>query len=398
MTDRWGDTTTGSDESVTAWDHAWEEFLHFHDDPIVTLSHANERDESFVLGPVLCSLYNILAGSPLDSPPVQVDRARAQARATTDRDRAHAKALGHAATGNFTTAATVWADLAAEGDFAAYRFAHDTYLHVGDADRRLETSKRSRQNWIDQPGENFIDGMHSFALEESGHYNEAVVYGRTALDADPRDLWARHALAHVYEHTNDTDASIALLRDTSEIWATQDGLAMHIWWHLALRLLAVGAATDVLEIFDEQLPNATTAFRLCDATSLLWRSELAGHDVGDRWDAIADRWDNITARHSCGFLDLHAALAYIRRPEHPGAARWFNGLALRPDGNTEIDGTFRDVARPLIDGLRANAAGDAHALNRTLAQLDGATARLGGSIAQRDIITLTATPCTGAAS
>ena len=396
MIDRWGNTTTGRPESVTAWDHAWEEFLHFHGDPMATLAKANEHDESFVLGPVLCSLYNVLAGSPLGSTSVQDDRARAEARAVTDRDRAHAEALSLATAGNFTAAAAGWADLAAEGDFAAYHFAHDIYLHIGDADRRLDASIRSRQNWIDRPGENFINGMHSFALEESGRYNEAEASGRTALDADPLDLWARHALAHVYEHTNDTDASIALLRDTSDVWATQDGLAMHIWWHLALRLLAVGAITDVLEIFDEQLPNATTAFRLCDATSLLWRSELAGHDVGTRWDAIADRWDGVAARHSCAFLDLHAALAYIRRPEHPGAARWFNGLAARPDGNAEIDVIFRDVARPLIDGLRANAAGDAQALNRTLAELGGATARIGGSIVQRDIITLTATPNTGA--
>ena len=396
MTDRWGNATTGRFESITAWDHAWEEFLHFHGDPMATLAKANENDESFVLGPVLCALYNVLAGSPLGSTLVQDDHARAEARAVTDRDRAHADALGLAAAGNFTAAATGWANLAAEGDFAAYHFAHDIYLHIGDTDRRLAASNRSRQNWIDQPGENFINGMHSFALEESGHYSEAEAYGRTALDADPLDLWARHALAHVYEHANDTDASIALLGDTSDIWAAQDGLAMHIWWHLALRLLAVGAITDVLEIFDEQLPNATTPFRLCDATSLLWRSELAGHDVGDRWDAIADRWDGVAARHSCAFLDLHAVLAYIRRPEHPGATRWFNGLAARPDGDAEIDGIFRDVARPLIDGFRANAAGDTQALNRTLAELGGATARIGGSTAQRDIITLTATPNTGA--
>jgi tetratricopeptide (TPR) repeat protein len=398
MSDRWGNDTSGTSESIAAWDTAWDEFLHFHDDPMATLATANETDDTFVLGPVLCSLYNVTAGSPLASPAVQVDLARAISRASTDRDRAHAAALESAAAGNFTVAANAWADLAATGDFAAYRFAHDLYLHVGDADRRLDASNRSRHHWIDKPGENFIDGMHAFTLEESGRYNEAQAYGRTALEADPLDLWARHALAHVYEHTNDTDASIALLRDTTDVWASQDGLAVHVWWHLALRLLADGAITDVLEIFDDQLPSATTPFRLCDATSLLWRAELAGHDVGDRWDAMADRWDDIDARHTCGFLDLHAALAYIRRPGHTGAARWFDGLASRPHGGAEIDDIFRQVARPLIDGLRSHAGGDAHALTHTLADLGDTTARIGGSVAQREIITLTANPSTGAPS
>ncbi len=398
MTDRWGDVTTGATESLAAWDHAWEEFLHFHGDPMATLATANQDDDSFVLGPVLCSLYNILSGSPLDAPAVQDDFARAQARASTDRESGHAAALSLAAAGNFTAAAERWGDLASDGDFAAYRFAHDLYLHVGDAEGRLGASNRSRHHWIDKPGESFIDGMHAFTLEESGRYNEAVAYGTTALDADPLDLWARHALAHVYEQTDNTDASIALLRDTTDVWGAQDGLAVHVWWHLALRLLAIGAIADVLQIFDEQLPSVTTPFRLCDATSLLWRAELAGHDVGDRWDAMADRWDDVEARHTCGFLDLHAALAYIRRPGHAGAARWFDGLASRPDGGAEVDDIFRKVARPLIDGLRAYAGGDTHALTRTLADLGDTTARIGGSVAQREIITLTATPSIGAPS
>ncbi len=382
MTDRWGDDTTGTAESIEAWDTAWEEFLHFHGDPLATLAAVNESDGSFVLGPVLCALYNITAGSPLNAPAVVDDLARARERAATDRDRGHANALALAAAGNFTAAADAWADLAANRDFAAYRFAHDLYLHVGDRDRRLSASERTRQQWIDRPGENFIDGMHSFTLEESGRYNEAIAYGQAALDADPLDLWARHALAHVYEHTNDTESATHLLRDTSDVWAPQDGLAMHVWWHLALRLLAVGAIADVLEIFDEQLPTATTAFRLCDATSLLWRAELAGHDVGDRWDAVADRWDSIANRHTCGFLDLHAALAYIRRPGHPGAGRWFDGLAARPDGDSEIDEVFADVARPLIAALRQN---DPITLDRLAVDIR----RIGGSEAQREIVTQT---------
>ena len=41
-------------------------------------------------------------------------------------------------------------------------------------------------------------------------------------------------------------------------------------------LLSVGDADAVFAIYDDLVPVATTAFRLCDLTSLLWRLELEG--------------------------------------------------------------------------------------------------------------------------
>ena len=54
-------------------------------------------------------------------------------------------------------------------------------------------------------------GQHTFALEEVGRYDEAEELGRAALGLDPDDLCARHALAHVYESTDDTPAARELL-------------------------------------------------------------------------------------------------------------------------------------------------------------------------------------------
>ena len=52
-------------------------------------------------------------------------------------------------------------------------------------------------------GHTFIEGMHSFALNEVGRFDEARDFGERSLAADPLDVWARHALAHVYEDTDD---------------------------------------------------------------------------------------------------------------------------------------------------------------------------------------------------
>ncbi len=274
------------------------------------------------------------------------------------------------------------------GDFAALRFAHDLYLHVGAAERRCETEAALLANWPSQDQHrHFVEGMHAFSLTEVGRHEEAEQLGAAALEADPEDLWARHALAHVYENTDDTSRSLELLADSVDIWADQNLLAIHMWWHLALRLLAKGDIASALEIFDQQQSQATTAFQLCDQTSLLWHAECAGFSVGDRWDDVADRWDDVAERHTCAFVDLHAALAYIRRPGHPGADRWFAGLAARapvdPRGGHEIDDIFADVAVPLIGALRSN---DPRAnVDRSL--LDDVR-RIGGSEAQRRIVPL----------
>ena len=156
-----------------------------------------------------------------------------------------------------------------------------------------------------------------------------------------------------------------------------------MWWHLALRYLAVGRYEDALALHDDRVDDATTPFRLCDMTSLLWRLELHDRSVGDRWDLIADRWADVAQRHTCGFLDLHATFAFVRRPDHPGASVWFDGLAARPTGTAEIDDIFESVAKPLVAAVRDR---DAAALDALAPSLH----RIGGSNAQRSIVALTA--------
>ena len=164
-------------------------------------------------------------------------------------------------------------------------------------------------------------------------------------------------------------------------WEGQDALALHLWWHLALRYLAVGRRDEALALYDTQRENATTLFRLCDMTSLLWRLDLLGHDTGDRWDVLADRWAGVAERHTCGFGSPCCA-TFIRRPDHHGADVWSRSAA-RPNRGAEIDDIFESVTKPLVAALRA---ADPDALDKLTPSLH----RIGGSNAQRRIISLTA--------
>lgn len=382
--DRWGMDIGGSPESIVAWNRAWDRFLHFTGDPLELLTDANEHDPDFVMGSVLATVYTVTAGSPLDAPTIVDSMARIESRSTPDLQQRHLPPLRALVAGDFSNAADQWGQLAAhDGDLVAYRFAHDVFLHVGEAPGRLRWSEETLERNTMPAGHNFIEGMHAFTLNEVGRFDEARQFGERSLAADPLDLWARHALAHIYEDTDDQVAPFELMEATSSLWEGQDALALHLWWHLALRFLAVGRIDDAFALYDAHVDDATTPFRLCDMTSLLWRLDLRGHDPGERWDVLADRWTDVAERHTCGFLDLHAALVFLQRPDHPGAAVWFAGLEARPDRGAEIDDIFESVAKPLVAALRAT---DPDALDELAPSLH----RIGGSNAQRHIISLTA--------
>lgn len=275
------------------------------------------------------------------------------------------------------------------GDFAAVRFAHDVYLHVGEVDRRVASSERAMAHFDATDTRPYVASQLAFALEEAGLYDEAEAMGWSALKADPMELWALHALAHVYESTDDQDAAIDLLESRADTWTAQDGLAIHVHWHHALRMIVAGEFERALALFDRLSPDATTPFRLSDVSSLLWRLEHAGADVGDRWSSVADALAIRPERHASGFLDLHMALAFQRVPNHSDANDFFEGVApAHADDPSENGEIFRSVVEPLVEAIRLVGSDPARSASLIDSVADGSH-RIGGSIAQRDLITMT---------
>ncbi len=389
--DAFGAPVAGSADAVAAWDLAWQDALAFSGGPFARLEEANAHDEAFAMGSVYCGTYRLLAGAPPQSDEVQTDLARAQRRAQGARERAHSEALALFASGEFAAAARRWDDAARAGtDLAAVRFAHDVYLHTGDAQRRLASSSQAMRAFADAPaGLPYVTGMHAFSLEETGHYAEAENVGLQALEANPMDLWALHALAHVYESTDDQHKALALLRSRCPTWRHQHLLAVHIWWHLALRLIAAGDTAAAFDVHDQQVDDASTPFELCDQASLLWRLELEGADVGSRWAPMADAFAARPERHTCGFIDLHMALAFARHPGHPEADTFFAGVAESHRDDPSHNGeTFRTVVAPLAEAIRVSVTEPAAAAE-LLDSVAGDIHRIGGSVVQRDLVALT---------
>jgi hypothetical protein len=145
----------------------------------------------------------------------------------------------------------------------------------------------------DNPLAGFVLGLYAFGLEETGDLSQAEDFGREALARNRRDAWATHALAHVMETANRHEEGVAFLKSTRDDWAPAHFMAHHNGWHLALFLIEQGRFDEVLADYDRytapKLADDATLDRV-DAASLLWRLELAGVDVGDRWAPVANAW------------------------------------------------------------------------------------------------------------
>ncbi len=386
-----------SDDTSAAWRRAVHELLDFTGDPIATLDQVS-GDPAFVMGTVFTTAYRILGGAQPTGSQVADGLASLDERGdhATEREKAHIAAVRSLVEGEFEDAARKWDTIAIAhpSDLVAIKLAHDVCLHIGDDDIRLPSARRVVDSGAfegDERATAVVNANLAFALEEVGQYEEAEHWGRAALAAEPTDLWARHALAHVYEATRRHEDALKLLVPTSSQWSSQTLLANHIWWHVGLRLLNHGSIVEAVDVFDRELVSRT-AFGLADSTSLLWRIELASAPSAPslRWESLVEHWANVAERHTCGFLDMHAAMAFCTSPG-PQAERFWEGLeASHADGGTFNDRTFREVVKPIAASLRKFRAADHVGARDTIESVGSSLRRLGGSVVQRDVVTRTA--------
>ena len=161
----------------------------------------------------------------------------------------------------------------------------------------------------------------------------------------------------------------------------------HNWWHLALFALEQGDGAATLALYDEHVWGVCREYSQdqIGAVSLLARLELAGVDVGARWQDLAPWLAGRTHDQVQPFLDMHYlyGLARAGRPEADALLAAVERHAAHAPALTRA--AWQRVAVPACRGLLAHARGD-H--GRAVDELGIALPRLieiGGSHAQRDL-------------
>lgn len=384
---------SGASSSI-ARDHHERALWHlvsFYGDPMAAFDATIAADPGWGLARIVKAVFILTLTEPAMLPQARQLLAEAEPlmAGAPLHEQAHFGAAQAVLAGRWREACARWDALllAQPRDLLALTAAHLFDFYRGDARNLRARVARVLPEWpVDDPLQPFVQGMHAFGLEECNLYPQAEAAGREALARDPRGPWAIHAVAHVMEMQGRHEEGVRWLDDGSAGWA-DNGLAVHLWWHLALFRLETLDTAAALALFDSRIAGAASVVNLqwLDGAALLWRLQLLGVDVGARWHALADDWaDPVRHAGHCAFNDVHALLPLL------GSGDMVRAQALLASSITQAnaDNTTmaREVGLPLMQGLTAFALGDASAACAFLYPLRSVAHRFGGSHAQRDLI------------
>jgi tetratricopeptide (TPR) repeat protein len=250
--------TMGQETSRAGLDQAAREYLGWYGDPLATLAGSRESDPEFILGGILTGVLRLLSGEPGGSAGVAANltEAKASEARLSPWERAHLAAFAAWSRDEIRQATAIWEQILVDhpGDVWALRFAHDTYFYLGEAAVMRDSIARVLPAWpADHEFHGYLLGMHAFGLEECADYRAAEAAGRRAVERNPADTWAIHAVAHVLEMEGRQPEGIEWLRGLEAHWTTAPALAVHQWWHLALFLIEQGRFEEVLAIYDRHV-------------------------------------------------------------------------------------------------------------------------------------------------
>lgn len=267
---------------------------------------------------------------------------------------------------------------------------HLADFYHADRDNLRGRVARALPAWSsDDRGYGFLLGMYAFGIEECGNYGLAEEKGRHALELEPDDCWAQHAVAHVLEMQARQAEGIAFMEERKEHWAQPDnGFAFHNWWHTALYNLDQGNVERALAIYDAGIRPEPAEVRLMmlDAVALLWRMHLRGIDVGRRWDELAAAYQRGDEDGFYVFNDMHAMMAFVAT----GKTEQAGSLLRAAEASTNADNTNSKMAREVgLSIVRAVEAFGRERYAEVIELLMPVRYRahiFGGSHAQRDIV------------
>lgn len=311
-------------------------------------------------------------------------------RPVSTREEGHLSALASWVDGDMEAACRGWEEILVDypRDVLALKLSQLNRFYLGVGKDMRNAIGRTWYAWDESvPGYGFIAGSYAFALEEAGDYARAEPMGRRAINLEPADVWAAHAVAHVLEMTGRSADGLAWMNGLKDHWGEIHNFVHHAHWHRALFALNTGDAEGALAIFDQDVwtEKVEDYLDLSNGASLLWRLEERGVDIGRRPDTVADLALKKARDHGLVFADCHVALALAMAGRGEEMSDFLDDLdrfAARSGTQAQI---AADVGRTLCMAVVADAAGDADQAVDLLLSARPRLHRIGGSHAQRDL-------------
>ncbi|AGU51600.1 hypothetical protein VAPA_1c45320 [Variovorax paradoxus B4] len=314
-------------------------------------------------------------------------KARAASERATPRERRYIAAIEAWADGDIARAIALHAEQAREHprDLVSVKLGQYHCFNTGDCPGMLRLALAALPAASDV---SYVHGMAAFGYEQCHLMREAEASARRAIGMCRKEPWAHHALAHVMLTEGRLSEGLAFMQGVSDTWSGLNSfMVTHNWWHVALFLIELGRDGEALALYDREVWGVVKDYSQdqIGAVSLLARFELAGIDVGTRWDDVSSHLLQRTADHVLPFLDLQYlyGLARAGRPEADTLLRNIEAHAPRAPLSTRT--AWEHVCVPAARGLAAHARGDFASAIEELGSALPRLLQIGGSHAQRDL-------------
>ena len=388
------EVTAASEAAVRNFDATLAQYLRFGLDTGDCLKRTLAEDPEMALAHCVKGYFFMLFCVPALTVKargsLEAGRRSAAERGATERERRHLDALDAWTRGEFEEAVShLEVILAAHPrDILALKLAHYLHFYLGDDANHRDSIGRVLHAWDDTvDGYGYVLGMHAFALEESGAYAEAEQAGRAAVERNPADLWAVHAVAHVMEMQDRRREGIAWVRESEPQLGDCNNFGYHVWWHLALFHLELEEVEPVLRLYDERMRAdlSDEYLDICNATSMLWRLEERGVDVGDRWNELAERCEARTSDHQMVFPDVHYMFALAAGGRDAAVERMLDSMGAFAEGGATEQRVMREAGVPIGRAIAHWYRGEYAEVVDVLAPVRYRLPLIGGSHAQRDL-------------
>lgn len=392
--------STSNRDLLASYERALDLSLSYFVDPFATVQTALDADPDFAMGHCLRAGMIVMSSDRTCVPMLEesIEAVERMGKRANGRERAHAAAARAWLHGDFAGSIRQYGEIVMREprDVFALQVAHIGDFFLGASSLLRDRVAQVLPEWdTSLPGYGYVLGMYAFGLEENNLYSRAEDTGRLALEKNPRDPWAIHAVAHVMEMQGRLREGIDWLESRREDWAPDNGFAFHNWWHLALYHLDLGDHARVLELYDERIrpQPSQIPLEMVDATAMLWRLSLRGVDVSARWTALADAWQPFADHGYYVFNDVHACMAFASAGRWDDVATVLATMAARAEGRDTNAMMTRDVGLPCAQAIVACVRGEFAKACELLLAIRTIANRFGGSHAQRDLIHLTLTEC-----
>ncbi|XP_014341209.1 tetratricopeptide repeat protein 38 [Latimeria chalumnae] len=397
-----------SDEACKMYDAVLTQYISWQNDKSLggiekCLARLHAADPNFVMGHVIANGLevigtgrSILLDNELNSAiKSTVELARNQP--LTERERLHVSALDCFARGCLPKACDLWEKILLDHptDMLALKFAHDSYFYLGYQQQMRDSIARVLPHWTPQiPLYGYLKGMYSFGLVETNFYDQAEKVAKEGLRLNPGDTWSVHSVAHVYEMKAEASNGLQFMTQTEKDWQGSDLLVCHIYWHWALYFIEKGEYEAALTLFDDHISprcfSSGTMLDIVDACSMLYRLQMEGVKVGDRWNKLIPVTKPHAKDHILVFNDLHILMSSLGSKDSETTNQFLSSLQelISEPGENYQHSLGQKLGLPLCQALVEFENGNYEKTVEILHPLRYQIVQIGGSDAQRDLFNL----------